>query len=60
MLAATDSAAVAGVDEATPVARTTEAGRTTVDVAAGAEDHPLFCAVSRWIVVVMAIILLAL
>eukprot|EP00965_Chrysotila_dentata_P052609 1745763-Pleurochrysis_carterae.AAC.1 len=39
VLVATDSAAVAGVDEAIPVACIMEAGRTAVDVAVGTEDH---------------------
>eukprot|EP00965_Chrysotila_dentata_P118126 3904328-Pleurochrysis_carterae.AAC.1 len=41
VLVATDAAAVAGVKEATTVVRTSEAGSTAVDVAAGAEDLPL-------------------
>eukprot|EP00965_Chrysotila_dentata_P132867 4393304-Pleurochrysis_carterae.AAC.1 len=40
VLVATDAAAVAGVEEATTVVRTAEAGRTAVDVATGAEDLP--------------------
>eukprot|EP00965_Chrysotila_dentata_P184066 6077798-Pleurochrysis_carterae.AAC.1 len=49
VLVATDSAAVAVVDEATPVARITEVGRTAVDVAAGAKDYSRCCVIFRWI-----------
>eukprot|EP00965_Chrysotila_dentata_P122890 4061763-Pleurochrysis_carterae.AAC.1 len=52
---ATDSAAVAGVDEAIPVACVTVAGKTAVDAAAGAEDHSRCCVISRLIAVKMAI-----
>eukprot|EP00965_Chrysotila_dentata_P168676 5570814-Pleurochrysis_carterae.AAC.2 len=41
VLAATNSAVVAGVDEAIPVACITVAGTMAVDVAAGAEDHSM-------------------
>eukprot|EP00965_Chrysotila_dentata_P163317 5394384-Pleurochrysis_carterae.AAC.1 len=57
VLVATDSAVVAGVDEAIPVTCITEAGRTAVDVAAGAEDHSRCCVISRLIAVRMAITL---
>eukprot|EP00965_Chrysotila_dentata_P169048 5582529-Pleurochrysis_carterae.AAC.1 len=57
VLVATDSAAVAGVDEAVQVACITEAGKIAVDVAAGAEDHSRCCVISRLIAVRMAITL---
>eukprot|EP00965_Chrysotila_dentata_P137783 4558498-Pleurochrysis_carterae.AAC.1 len=56
-LVATDAAVVAGVGEATAVARTAETGRTSVDIAAGAEDLPRSRAVSRWSAVARALIL---
>eukprot|EP00965_Chrysotila_dentata_P098992 3273942-Pleurochrysis_carterae.AAC.2 len=60
VLVATDAAAMTGAEEATAVVRTTEAGRTSVDVAAEAEDLPRSRAVSRWRVVARALTLPAL
>eukprot|EP00965_Chrysotila_dentata_P122872 4060794-Pleurochrysis_carterae.AAC.1 len=51
VLAATDSAVVAEVDEAIPVACITVAGKMAVDVAAGAEDYSRCCVISRLIAV---------
>eukprot|EP00965_Chrysotila_dentata_P234114 6199990-Pleurochrysis_carterae.AAC.1 len=47
VLVAIDAAAVAGVGEATAVARTAETDRTSVGVAAGAKGLPRSRAISR-------------
>ena len=57
VLVASDAVAVAGVDEAIPVACITLADKIAVDVAAGAEDHSRCCVISRLIAAKMAIAL---